>query len=302
MITKLHIQNFQSHADSTFVFDDGINIIIGKSDTGKSAIWRALYWLAFNSPSGEAYRSHWGGDTLVEVWLDNGTHIQKVRTAKDNMYVLNGLELKALRTEVPLEIQDALGLYETNFQGQLDSSFLLMSSAGEVARVLNEYLDLQTIDQAIQDINTRARKNSSDLKALYTSESQLLEELEENKYARLEEYEERADALALRHSSFTDKQKDLDDLSDLLARYRSLKESLGSFNSVQTLLSKAERLSEADIAIKQHQAHKTNLLQKLCRAEDLQKQINSFDAKINLLENQKTKMLKDKCPACGRKL
>jgi len=45
MINSLTIQNFQSHKNTTLEFDNGINIIIGQSDSGKTAIIRALNWV-----------------------------------------------------------------------------------------------------------------------------------------------------------------------------------------------------------------------------------------------------------------
>ncbi len=54
-IKKVRIQGFQSHLDSTFTLSPGLNVITGPSDAGKTAIIRALRWLAFNEPQGEAF-------------------------------------------------------------------------------------------------------------------------------------------------------------------------------------------------------------------------------------------------------
>ena len=48
MIKSLHIQNFQSHKKTTLKFHKGINVVIGQSDSGKSAIIRALNWTINN--------------------------------------------------------------------------------------------------------------------------------------------------------------------------------------------------------------------------------------------------------------
>jgi len=56
MIKYLQIQNFQSHKDSLLEFDPGVNVIVGSSDSGKTAVIRALRWLVWNRPSGDAFR------------------------------------------------------------------------------------------------------------------------------------------------------------------------------------------------------------------------------------------------------
>lgn len=51
---KLRIQNFQAHKDTTIEFDC-ITTIVGPSDIGKSAVLRALKWVAKNEPKGTSF-------------------------------------------------------------------------------------------------------------------------------------------------------------------------------------------------------------------------------------------------------
>jgi len=48
MLKKISIQNFQSHKKTELDLVDGINVIYGLSQSGKSAILRALNWIIFN--------------------------------------------------------------------------------------------------------------------------------------------------------------------------------------------------------------------------------------------------------------
>ena len=50
MIKSIHVVGFQSHADSTIEFDPGVNVLIGQSDSGKTAVVRALDWALNNRP------------------------------------------------------------------------------------------------------------------------------------------------------------------------------------------------------------------------------------------------------------
>lgn len=155
MIKSLSIQNYQSHKDTHLEFNKGVNIIIGASDSGKSAILRALRWLAWNRPSGDAMRSHWGGKTRVELFTDN-VHLVRSKD-KEEEYILGDTHFKAFRTEVPKEIQDVLNITEVNLQRQLDAPFLLSNTPGEVASYFNRIARLDKIDSGTQNINSAIR-------------------------------------------------------------------------------------------------------------------------------------------------
>jgi len=92
MINSLHIKNFQSHPDSFFEFSPGMNVFIGDSDVGKSAIRRALEWLIFNRPISDSFRSWWEGDTEVTVVTSEGNIITRIKQKSKNIYRLNDIE------------------------------------------------------------------------------------------------------------------------------------------------------------------------------------------------------------------
>ena len=62
MISGLLLKNFQSHKKTILHFHPGVNAIIGKSNSGKTAILRALYWIIYNRPSGISFVSFWNRD------------------------------------------------------------------------------------------------------------------------------------------------------------------------------------------------------------------------------------------------
>ena len=87
MIQKLNIQNFQSHKDTKLEFHPGVNVIIGQSDSGKTAIIRALRWLIWNRPGGDDFRSDWGGGTVVKIKID-AREIMRGKD-KENVYSIS---------------------------------------------------------------------------------------------------------------------------------------------------------------------------------------------------------------------
>jgi exonuclease SbcC len=174
MIQSLKIVNFQSHKDTQLDFHPGVNVIVGASDCGKTAIIRALRWLIWNRPGGEAFRSTWGGDTKVDIELDN---VRIIRGKdKENWYglfkrnknepILDETRLKAFGAGVPEPIQEILNMDETNIQQQLDSPFLISNSPGEVSAYFNRIANLEQIDAGLkstqQNIRSLTNKKQSD--------------------------------------------------------------------------------------------------------------------------------------------
>ena len=179
MITKVTLENFQAHKYSVIELTDGINVISGASDQGKSSVIRAIKWVTDNRPSGFAFKREGAKKpTRVTLELDNGHTIVKERSAKDHFYKViyhDGREeavFKALRTDVPDEIKKILNFGEYNIQSQTDGAFLIDSTSGETARMLNVLSGISIIDSVLKETNKRIR----DKKAAKDATASLLKE------------------------------------------------------------------------------------------------------------------------------
>lgn len=187
MIKAIDIRNFQSHKHTRLELDPGVNVVVGLSDAGKSAIIRALRWLIINRPQGESFRSRWGGITSVSMETDATTVIRR-RSNKDNDYAITKegssdfLILKAMGTEVPQEVQLALNINEINMQLQLDHPFLLDSSPGEVAQHFNKVAQLDIIDTSIQTVQKWTREIEQDIKSRQQQLANAQEEIKQYYY------------------------------------------------------------------------------------------------------------------------
>jgi len=153
---------------------------MGSSDSGKTAILRALDWLFRNRPLGEVIRSwHTGIDDLLYVGLRTFDEysVWHKRAAGKSTYELNGEELKAHGHNPPDFVTQALNIGQYNYQSQFDRHFLLSMTPAEVAKEFNKIVNLDEIDDAIVEINRLAYATSSELK--YRKEA--LQELEEQR-------------------------------------------------------------------------------------------------------------------------
>lgn len=182
MIKTIEISNFKSHKDSKLELSPGVNVIVGPTDSGKSAIIQALKWLIFNRPVGDSFRSNWGGNTQVGITIDDMS-VYRRKDGKDNEYGIamtegdpDSQEFKAIKTDVPEEIQAALNLNEINLQTQLESHFLLSRSPGDIASYFNKIAHLNKIDRGMSNINRWLKRVTTS----FQSNKDRLEELKEN--------------------------------------------------------------------------------------------------------------------------
>jgi exonuclease SbcC len=171
VIHQLTLSNFQSHAESVLDFHPGVNVIIGPSDSGKTAIIRALRWIAENQPGGDGYRRHDTKTTKAALTVegpDAAPHtVTRAREGKrGNAYHISTSPdpYKALgKGGVPDDIKALLDLGPINLQHQHDPPFLLSSNAGEVGRILNQIVRLEEMDHAISGANARVQRHKLDV-------------------------------------------------------------------------------------------------------------------------------------------
>jgi len=169
MLKTFEIQNFQSHKKTKIEFDPGVNVILGTSDSGKSAVFRSILWPCFNRPLGDQFRSWWGGDTIVKMEVDENT-ITRKKTKKENSYTINdSVTLKAVRSGVPDEVSNILKIdRKINVQAQADPFFLLSpsDSPGKVAEQFNKIANLDLIDESRKKINAMELDETRTIKIL----------------------------------------------------------------------------------------------------------------------------------------
>ena len=235
-IKTAHIVNYQSHKNTRLDFHDGVNVLVGQSDSGKTAVLRALNWLITNRPAGDAFRSDWGGETIVEAIVGDTT-VARAKAANKNSYYLVehndnpgavADEFRAMGQSVPEEVTQALNMSDINIQYQMDSPFLLSSdwSPGRVAEYLNEAAGLDVIDRATANINAKIRKLSGDL----ASEQARLEDTTArfNELDYLDEIEKKLADIEASYAAATRTRSDEQQLHNTIADIKAVTEKIAT--------------------------------------------------------------------------
>lgn len=168
MISRIEIQNFQRHSKTVLDLSEGLNIISGSSDQGKSSILRALHWCFLNEPRGFDFKKNGSrGAVIVKVIFTDGTWVERLRDSNTNQYTLfdgnKETVLKALGSGVPVEVTNLTRITDQNIQSQFSNFYLLNESAGQVASQLNEKVGLNIIDTSLSKVNSIIKKDKKDI-------------------------------------------------------------------------------------------------------------------------------------------
>ncbi len=245
MIQSVEISNFQSHKHTIIEMVSGTNVIIGESDAGKSAVFRAINWVLSNRPLGDSFRSEWGGETKVTLRTSSHSEVSRIRTDKYNAYVVNGTELAAFGSETPSEVFEALNIDPCNVQSQMDPPFLLSSSPGEVAQMLNRAASIDDIDRTIGGLKKSYQRINREMN--YNKEQLAKHETRLAKYTYLEDLEQIVQNAENALQAKEQVQNNIKYISDLITHSRQLMRKLKASEYVHragSLVDEARSLNE----------------------------------------------------------
>ena len=272
--TSIHLENFQSHEDTTLELDPGVNVIIGPSDSGKTAIVRALRWLVWNRPTGEAFRSSWGGDTTVTIYLDKRM-VSRVRTKNHNAYYIDDQVYEAFKADVPSDVVKLLNIDSINLQQQLDRPFLLDAHPSQVAQYLNEVAHLDVIDRALGRLTKWIRAIEADIRT-HTSNQERLEE-SQSSFDYLPDMEKTVEGLEEQEGSLRKlrvKHRELGDTIDQALRVNTKLDTIRPLLDLNTLV---------DVAL-EHRKVKRGLVKEAGSLSDLTDRIGNVQKRQEKLQ------------------
>jgi DNA repair protein SbcC/Rad50 len=185
-LRKLELNNFQAHENSTLEFCDGVNIIIGDTDSGKTSIFSALRKLMRDNPPGADFISTWGNKSSIRLTGDNGTVVERSITCKKDRkldshgYTIISPDGKSedytgFGRTIPDDVVRVLGMPEIsvgsksvdiNLADQHDSYFLVKESDGLLRVQLFSKLSHADVFESVRtSVKTSERSLRSELKA-----------------------------------------------------------------------------------------------------------------------------------------
>ena len=264
MILKVRMQNFESHEDTEIEFTEGMNLIVGQSNSGKSSILRALRMVVDNEWNKDMVRNGYEY-CRVRVTTDKGW-VEAERGEKVNRWKCQEnegelQEYKKVGTNVPELATKILGMGQRergagikelpNFQSQLEKHYMLSeigekkSTSGLVAVMMDNAIGLGGMEELIKDFSTDMQRDRK-----WMSSTQ--EDIENIRKGMIDEtifesYGKQVESIGQSVGELDSMSMTLGKAEELLERHDGLKQSLDSSAGSLSLypdFRKATELSE----------------------------------------------------------
>ncbi len=249
-VENLLLENFQSHRYTEISFVSGMNVFVGPSDSGKSAILRALRWVLFNQPRGSDYIRVGADQCRVTLTMNDGIKIIRERSSSINRYILITPEgekqiFEGFGSSVPQEILDSHGMHPLKLDqdwelpiqlgSQLEAPFLLSETGSVKAKTIGRISGAHVIDLALNQTASDRRTLTAKIRNAEEQAQQLQQDLES--YQELDQMKEK---LERAHQLF----QGAEDLLQRMNRLKKLREELFLCRKRQAeVTSQLERLS-----------------------------------------------------------
>lgn len=296
MISRLLVSNFQAHKKIDLKFEEGVNCIVGPTDSGKSSIFRALTFALQNIPKGDFFIRTGADKTLVKVKI-NGHIVSRSRGKGENLYKLGKKEFRAFNKDVPDSIAEIVNMTEINFQGQHDRHFWIAESDAEVNRQLNKIVNLQIIDKTLSKATQLINKLRTKKEVLEESIQEKEDFLEE--FAWIEDLNDALEQCIEDHNTIVEMEEEQEDLEEFFKSIVELEAQIDLMPNfdMSEYFKKVDDLSEEI----------ESMNSELSKFEDLVSDIEEYEREFVILEKELTsaekafhKIHSGTCPLCGK--
>jgi exonuclease SbcC len=205
-LKSVTVKNFQAHTDSTFDLENGLNLIVGTSDSGKSALARAINFVLYNISESDFVREK-EKFFEVEIVFADGAVIKRTKGKDINSVSykyptdFDFTTFKAFGNSYPDVVLDFLdrpimskALGAVSYSDQSNKNFLIEQPASAQPKILSTVIGTDDIQKAADNCSSKVRSFNDQVK---TSESVIknLEEKIETQYINLDEEKQILDEL-----------------------------------------------------------------------------------------------------------
>ena len=183
MIRKITLSNFMAHEHSELILGDGLNVLVGPNNIGKSTVAVALKILARNANSNFVLQ-HDQKECSISVETSEGHVVQWIKR-KSPSYKINGQTKDRLgRGGTPPELDETLRLapiefedkdFEPHFGEQKSPIFLINRSPSQIAQFFSTTSDAERL-VAMQRLHQKQRTDAQNQSKLLSEHNASLQE------------------------------------------------------------------------------------------------------------------------------
>lgn len=239
MSIKVKIENFQSIKDIEFDIDK-YTVLTGPSNSGKSAICRAIEGALFNRSGDGFVRT---GEKFAQVTLTTSTHeIVWTKGSGKNHYTINGEAYDKVGTDVPTVVFD-MGFRDIELSrsklrpqmgtDQFDILFLIREQGSLISELFSVLGRLDIITKAGKECSTDLKSRKSLLKTRYDDLTVVDRKLAN--YQGFEKVELASESLEAEHIEIKEAETELSQLSQLLSLKTECETGIDALQGVDKL-------------------------------------------------------------------
>jgi len=199
-IVEAILHNYRGYDHCVVPFTDGLNVIYGEGDAGKSALEKALRWCLLNEKQGKYVNKKIltpkkniksNEEVYVQVTFNTGEVIRRASdSTTPNMYYIGNVNTPFEEwgdpiknfNDVPEDVFKITNMNSINVGKQFDSHFLLSSKGGDIAKELNKLVNLEIIDSSTSNVNHFVSKVKKEKEALELNIAKYETELQSYSY------------------------------------------------------------------------------------------------------------------------
>jgi chromosome segregation ATPase len=225
-IKTITLKNFQSYKNQVIHCKPGLNLLIGTSDSGKSAILRAISFVLYNYPKRDSL-IHWGAkETEVTLEFSDGLKVTRVKGESKNDIIAikpDGKEIKKTKidSEIPDEIKELLGNPpKDDFNGlisysdQFSKLFLIDLSPSDLPRSLSNLTGVSVLEDSAKYLMSSYKAIEKQTKNDEKEYKNLIEEIQS--YSFVQDYESKVDDFSDRFDSLIELENKIDEFTSLI--------------------------------------------------------------------------------------
>lgn len=298
-IKSVRLFNFQNHRDNIFYLADGLNILTGSNDNGKSAIARGLDFALNNNKSGDIVRYN-QKECFVEIQFLDGSTLKRY-AAPDNRVEFKYKDdtkatvYKSFGNKLPEEVKRFLGyppisneLGPLNYSNQNNKNFLIDQSPSNLPYIISDLVGVADLETASKNLFLEVDRYSKDISKIEKEVDILKSELEE--YKTLDEDIENHNKLKTilekieaEQKVINNLQKAVNDVNNIILRMRKAKKEFKINSDI------AETLSESVHKIEKEHLDLTNINKEYNTIKSISNKIKKYEKEIELYEKMSEK-------------